>query len=165
MGILPSLVILGTLALIAQALANSRPSFPERFRERNTASAALAVATLLQAAHFSEELGMGFRIQFPELFGLPPIPVLLFVTLNLACLLLWTYAVLAISTNEKFALSAAWFLVLTGILNGIVHPIISLSSGAYFPGLLTSLPLAIACCWLCISMIKATRPRFPDPVL
>lgn len=165
MGLLPSLIILSVLALIAIGLTKTRPSFPERSQERNSAAAVLAIATILQFIHFGEELATGFRTEFPELFGLPPIPLLLFVSFNLGCLLLWTYAVLAISFADKIALGAAWFLALAGILNGIAHPLLSLATGAYFPGLYSSLPVAVACCWLLVNLIRATKPFLQEPAL
>jgi len=165
MGALPSLLILGTLALVSVLLARTRPSAPERSRERYSASVVLAVATVLQAVHFTEELIQGFRISFPEIFGLAPVPFSLFVIFNLGCLMLWIYAIFGIKKARKHAFGAAWFLALAGILNGIAHPVLALTAGTYFPGLYSSLPVAVACCWLVVRLLRATRPIFPDPYL
>ena len=159
MGALPSGLILGTLALIATLLAIARPSPPELGRERNSASAALAIATSIQAVHFVEEALLGFHIQFPAFFGLPPIPFLLFVVFNLACLFVWVLAAFGIKNALTGAFAAAWFLVLAGILNGLAHPGLALISDGYFPGLVTSLAVAIACAWLSTKLLRATRPH------
>ncbi|HLE84256.1 MAG TPA: hypothetical protein VJG13_07940 [Thermoanaerobaculia bacterium] len=42
-----------------------------------------AVAVILQAAHFAEELAIGFHRRFPELLGLAQWPAGFFVSFNL----------------------------------------------------------------------------------
>jgi len=164
-GVIPSLLILGLLALVAAALAKKRPLPSRQGREQRWASVFLAAATLLQAVHFAEELVLDFHVQFPAVFGLTPIPVLIFILFNLGCLFLWTYSVYAIRRADNIALAAAWFLALAGILNGLAHPVLAVVSDTYFPGLLSSIPLAAVCCGLSISLIKATKPRSPNLIL
>ena len=129
------------------------------------ASVFLAIATTFQALHFAEELATGFHVEFPAAFGLAPIPLLIFVPFNLGCLMLWTYAVFAIRQANNIALAAAWFLALAGILNGLAHPLLAWISGAYFPGLLSAVPVALACCALGVSLAKATKPQYPNAIL
>lgn len=95
LSVLPSFVILGLAALAALVLALSRPSPPEREMERHAASHALALAVGVQSVHFAEETATGFHERFPALFGLPAMPLSVFV--------------------------AAWFLAIAGMLNGLCH--------------------------------------------
>ncbi|MEN8159367.1 MAG: hypothetical protein ABFS41_04760, partial [Myxococcota bacterium] len=63
MSLLPSVVILGLVALAAIALASRRRSPVGRADERRAAARALALATAVQAVHFAEEAAMGFHVR------------------------------------------------------------------------------------------------------
>ena len=138
MSLIPSIVILGLVAFAALRLAQRCPSPTELTQERITASRALALATLVQTAHFAEEWATNFHARFPELFGLKPMPLSFFVVFNLAWIAIWIVSVPLLRTARKPALFAAWFLAIAGMLNGVAHPLIAVVSGGYFPGLISS---------------------------
>jgi len=135
---LPSVVVLGLVAIVAAYLARSRKYPDSQAAQRVTASNALALATIVQCAHFAEEWATGFHIRFPALFGLDPLPLPLFVTFNLVWIVLWFASVKPLRAAHKGAYFAAWFLALAGALNGIAHPLMAASVGGYFPGLISS---------------------------
>ncbi|MDX1500198.1 MAG: HXXEE domain-containing protein [Woeseiaceae bacterium] len=142
-GAIPSLSILGAVALAA--FARMRPFPPTAAgAERRAAAAALLLATSVQAAHFTEEAYSGFHAAFPAMFGLPAIPFAAFVAFNVAWLAAWLLAVPALAAGNRLAMFAAWFLALAALLNGIAHPALAIAAGAYFPGLVTSPLIALA---------------------
>ena len=71
MNLLPSIFVLGLAALASVLLARNRKINTSDHRGITKASLALAVATLAQTTHFSEEAFSGFHEKFPALFGLP----------------------------------------------------------------------------------------------
>lgn len=98
--------------------------------------------------HFAEELTTGFHEQFPALFGLPPMPLDLFVAANLVWLGIWSVSIAWIRRAHPVPLFAAWFLAVAGCANGVVHPLLALAAGGYFPGLFTSPFIGLAGFWL-----------------
>jgi len=112
------------------------------------AAHALAVTAGVQAAHFIEELTTGFHDRFPALFGLPAMPLGAFVAVNLIWLAFWSVCVAWIRTANPIPLFAAWFLAIAACANGIAHPLLSIATGGYFPGLFTSPFIGLAGVWL-----------------
>lgn len=157
MGFLPSIIILGTLALIAARLTRSRDFRAERAAARKAAAVTLLITTLLQAGHFIEEATTGFHAQFPALFGQPPIPFSVFVSFNVTWLVIWLAAIPGSYTGNKLALFAAWFLAIAGMLNGIAHPLLAAAVSDYFPGLLTSPIIGVAGLLLCQRLLQVTH--------
>ena len=104
---------------------------------RHAAYVAL-LATVLQVGHFLEEAGMGLNQRFPEFFGLAPVPMESFVTINLVALAIWVISVFALAQGASVALFPLWFLSVACVANAVLHPALSLASGGYFPGLFTS---------------------------
>ena len=98
--------------------------------------AALAV----QFLHFAEEYTTGFSISFPVLYGGAPYSYKLFVTFNMLSYCLFTLAcLLAFTKRLWFLLVPVLFFVIYGAIgNAISHTWWSLSSQAYFPGLITA---------------------------
>lgn len=137
-GLLPSVVILGFVAIAAAYLALSRHYPDSQVAQRVTASKALGLATTIQCAHFAEEWATGFHVRFPALFGLEPLSLPLYVTFNLVWIVLWFLSIKPLQSAYKAAFFAAWFLALAGTLNGIAHPLMAASVGGYFPGLISS---------------------------
>ena len=76
---LPSVIVLGLVALGAVQLTQRRTSADERQPERTTAARALAIATITQGVHFGEEVATGFHDQLPALIGQPGMPLSIFV--------------------------------------------------------------------------------------
>lgn len=142
--VVPSVVVLGLVAIVAARLALARSSPVDAIAERASASVVLAIATAIQSAHFAEEWFTGFHTRFPSLLGLDPMPLSFFVSFNLAWIVIWIASVPLLGRSRRAAFFAAWFLAIAGVLNGIAHPLMALASGGYFPGLITSPIIGIA---------------------
>lgn len=159
LSVLPSIIVLGLAAIAALLLARHSPSPPKNTTERLTASHALALATGLQCIHFVEEATTGFHERFPALLGLPSMSFSFFAVFNLAWIAIWAASIPALRSGHAAAFFAAWFLAIAGTLNGIGHPLIAVATGGYFPGLLSSPFVGLACLWLWLKLRAATRPR------
>ena len=157
LSVLPSLFILGLVALAALRLTQTRPSPPEHVNGRKSAVRALGFTVLIQAAHFSEEVMTGFHEQFPALLGLPAMPLSFFVTFNLLWLGIWIVSIPGLLAASPIAFFAAWFLAIAGMLNGIAHPLLALAANGYFPGLASSPYIGGAGIWLWLQLRKSTR--------
>jgi formate hydrogenlyase subunit 3/multisubunit Na+/H+ antiporter MnhD subunit len=144
LSILPSVVVLGLVAIVAVWLAQRRSSPDEAAKERDAASTVLGVATAIQSVHFAEEWATGFHARFPALLGLDPMPLAFFVTFNLAWIVVWIVSTPLLRRGRKPAFFAAWFLAIAGVLNGVAHPMMAIASGGYFPGLITSPVIGLA---------------------
>lgn len=163
MAILPSLIVLGLAALAAARLASTRSSPAGQAEQRRSAAKALLLATTAQAVHFAEEASTGFHDQLGPLLGLPGMPVSGFVLFNLLWLGIWLAAVPGLRSNRPAAFFAAWFLAIAGVLNGVLHPLLATMAGGYFPGLLSSLLIALAGAWLWIRLVRATQADGKPP--
>ena len=142
--VVPSVVVLGLVAIFAARLAKGRLSPIEAAKERIAASTFLGVATAIQSAHFAEEWATGFHARFPALLSLDPMPLTFFVAFNLAWIAIWIVSVPFIRLGRRPAFFAAWFIAIAGALNGVAHPMLAIASGGYFPGLITSPFIGIA---------------------
>lgn len=142
--IVPSLVVLGLVAIVAVRLAQRRSSPVEATKDRIAASTALGFATVIQSAHFAEEWATGFHARFPALLGLDPMPLSFFVPFNLGWIAIWIVSVPFLRLGRRPAFFAAWFIAIGGILNGVAHPMMAIASGGYFPGLMTSPIIGLA---------------------
>lgn len=161
LNVLPSIVVLGLAALAALVLVLNRWSPPEKVSERRTASQVLALAVGIQGVHFVEETATGLHVRLGELIGLPSIPLSLFVAFNVAWLAIWIVSVPGLRSAHAAAFFAAWFLAIAGMFNGIAHPLLAMAAGGYFPGLVSSLFIGVAGAWLCLRLLRATRPTGP----
>lgn len=115
----------------------------------------LALSLLGHTVHVAEEIGKGFHVRFPELMGLPPWPLPLFVSFNLALLAVWVWG-LTLRLHQRFYAIMYWFLALASILNGVAHPTFSILVGGYFPGLYSSPVVAILGTLLLMRLYNAT---------
>lgn len=167
LSLLPSLVVLGLAALVALVLTRSRRSPPERETEHESAARALAIATAIQALHFSEEAITGFHDRLGATLGTPGMPFSLFVAFNLAWLGIWIVSVPGLRRGGAFPFFAAWFLAIAGMFNGIAHPLLAVAAGGeYFPGLLTSPLIAAAGVLLWIRLWRASVAHTsPSPIM
>ena len=96
------------------------------------------VAISLHCMHFLEEFLTGFHLRFPALLGLQAWTVEFFVTVNLACIALWSLSAAGIWSGLRLAYFPLWFLVIAMLANCAAHPAFALLTGGYFPGLATS---------------------------
>ena len=116
------------------------------------------LATGLQVGHVLEEAGMGLNRRFPESFGLAPVPMESFVTINLVALAIWVIAVFALAQGASVALFPLWFLGVACVSNAFLHPALALASGGYFPGLFTSPVVGGGGVLLLRGLVRITEP-------
>lgn len=159
LNLLPSMLVLGLAALAALLLVLSRWSPPASAAERRAAARALALALGVQSVHFAEETATGLHERLGALFGLPGIPVSVFVIFNLMWLGIWVASVPGLRSKRALAFFAAWFLAIAGMFNGILHPLLAIAAGGYFPGLVSAPFIGLASGWLWFRLRRATRPR------
>lgn len=148
-GLLPSLLVLGPIVLAAVLLARLRRSPADAALQRLDAARVFGIAVAVQTLHFMEEAVTGFHERFPALFGLPEIPLSVFLGFNLIWIGIWIASVPGVREGRAAGFFAAWFLAIAGMLNGIGHPLMALVDGGYFPGLVTSPLIGMAglCLW------------------
>lgn len=155
MSMLPSMLILGAVALVALALTRYR-QISENQGARVIAARSLAVALAAQAAHFAEEAVHGLHRELPAMLGQPAMPFSIFFSFNVAWLAIWLASVPGLKSGRAGAVFAAWFLALGGMVNGLAHPLLAAAEGGYFPGLVTSPFVGAACVFLWIRLHQAT---------
>lgn len=157
--LIPSIAVLGLVAIVAVQLALRRASPIELRMERATASRMLALATAIQSGHFAEEWLTDFHARFPALFGLEPMPLSFFVAFNLTWIAIWIASVPLLRSARKSAFFAAWLLAIAGMLNGVAHPLMAVVSGGYFPGLISSQFIGLASLFLWKRLHDATLSK------
>ncbi|MDX1396593.1 MAG: hypothetical protein R3195_19590 [Gemmatimonadota bacterium] len=155
---LPSIVVLSLIALYAGVLTARRGSPPEKASERVAASKALAVAVVAQGVHLAEEAVGDLPARLPALFGERPVPLSIFLTINLVWLGIWAVSVWMLRGGASGAFFAAWFLALAGILNGVAHPARARPAGGYIPGQGRTPAVAAAGVLLAPRLTAATEP-------
>ena len=116
------------------------------------------IAALLHTIHFTEETLTGFYQRFPELLGLTPWPVSFFVVFNACWVILWIICIPLLKTHRT-ARVPIWFLGISSAINAIAHPIMSIITGGYFPGLWTSPVVGILGFILLRALVSATQER------
>ena len=117
------------------------------------------VAVVLQAIHFMEEFTTGFHERFPELLGLAPWSVQFFVSFNLFWLAIWILSAGTLGARRRAAFFPLWFLAIGCAANGIAHPLLSMRTGGYFPGLVTSVLVGVIGVLLLRRLALITEPR------
>lgn len=142
--ILVSTAALGVCAVVSAVLTAVRGPIAASAAELRSAVRMAILVTLLQSAHFSEELGTGFASRYPELLGLAPLPSAFFISFNLFWIAVWVLSCWGLAHRRRLALFPLWFLGIACLLNGVAHPAFALLTRGYFPGLLTSLLVGIA---------------------
>ena len=90
--------------------------------------------------------------------GLVALAALLLVQLGI-----WVVSVPGLRSARPAAFFAA-FLAIAGMFNGIAHPLLSISAGGYFPGLVTSPLIGGASVGLWLRLRGATRPGEVEPM-
>ncbi len=115
-----------------------------------------AIATAAQAGHFVEELTSGLHERLPAAFGLPPMSLSLFVSFNVAWLVIWALSACGLARRQHVALFPLWFLGIASVANGLLHPLLVLNAGGYFPGLATSPIMAVVGALLLVRLARVT---------
>jgi hypothetical protein len=136
--ILASTAVLGICAVFAAGLTAARGPIVTSALDLRSAVRMAILVTLLQCAHFGEELATGFASRYPELLGLAPLANSFFVSFNLFWIAVWALSCWGLARRRQLALFPLWFLGIAGVLNGVAHPAFALFTGGYFPGLLAS---------------------------
>ena len=106
----------------------------------------LLIAIAWHSLHFTEEFISGFYQRFPELISLAEWPPSFFICFNLGWIAIWCISIIGMWNGQRIAMIAIYFLALASLVNGVAHPIFSILTGGYFPGLWTS-PLAGVIGW------------------
>jgi hypothetical protein len=98
------------------------------------------VALAIQFLHFAEEYVYGFQHRVAEIMaGMPPFDADVFVAFNMIAYCLFLLGGLGMYRGMKFPMILVWFFTIAGVLgNAILHPLLALRVGGYFPGLFTS---------------------------
>ena len=151
-------MILGLAALAALYQTLTYRPLSAKIDNLKSAAVALAVAACIQAAHFTEEALTDFPGRLGALLEIPAMPMSFFVTFNLFWLGVWAVSIRRLPSARPWALFAAWFLAIAGLINGLAHPALAIASDAYFPGLITSPFIGAAGIWLSRRLKHASRP-------
>ena len=114
------------------------------------------LAVVLQLGHFIEEYMSEFYVHFPALLGLAPWPEPFFVVFNLFWVTVWGLSIAGIARFPQMAALPLWFLAIASFANGIVHPLLALVVGGYFPGLWSSPLVGILGTVLFAALVSAT---------
>ena len=96
------------------------------------------IGIAFQCLHFTEEFVTGFYIKVPPFLGFVSWSPEFFVIFNLIWVALWVSAAVGIRSNLRVAFFPVWFFSIAMVGNAIWHPLLSLATGGYFPGLYTS---------------------------
>jgi len=136
-----SSVIIGTsgltvAAIISMLLAVSRRSISAL--ELPLVRRLTVLGVLLHVCHFSEEYWSQFYVRFPELLGLRTWSATFFAVFNLTWVTVWLGCVALLGSYPRMAVFPIWFLGIASAANGVVHPLLSLTTRGYFPGLWSS---------------------------
>jgi hypothetical protein len=98
------------------------------------------VALAIQFLHFTEEYVFGFHIRITEIMaGWPPFDDNVFVAFNMIAYSLFLLGGLGMYRGMKFPMIIVWFFAIAGVFgNAILHLLLAVRVGGYFPGLFTS---------------------------
>lgn len=98
------------------------------------------LALAIQFLHFTEEYVYGFHDRVSELMeGMPPFSADVFVAFNMIAYCLFLLAGVGMYKGMKLPMIVVWFFTIAAALgNAVLHPLLALRVGGYFPGLFTS---------------------------
>ncbi len=153
---LPSVAVLTIMAVVALWLTISRGGVTAGPPAVRSAVWTAAIATAAQAGHFVEELTTGLHERLPAAFGLPPMSLRLFISFNVAWLVIWALSTWGLARRHHVALFPLWFLGIAAVANGLLHPLLALNAGGYFPGLATSPVMAVVGALLLVRLSRVT---------
>ena len=98
------------------------------------------LALAIQFLHFTEEFVYGFHFRVTEILdGTPPFTANVFVAFNMIAYCVFLLSGLGMYKGMKFPMIVVWFFVIAATLgNAVLHPLLAVRVGGYFPGLFTS---------------------------
>ena len=98
------------------------------------------LALSIQMLHFTEEYLTGFVVELPKLFNQEPYPEDFWLVFNMAAYSFFIMgAVVLYKKIKELAVIPLFFILVGVVLNPIAHLGLSIYTGAYFPGLYTSI--------------------------
>lgn len=121
------------------------------------------LGVLVHGGHFAEEAATGFHRQFPAMLGLTEWPLEFFLIFNLIWMAIWLACLPAMRRSPRLAAFPIWFLAIASTANGVVHPLLALLVGGYFPGLWTSPLAGLAGLGLLRQLLHPAHGRWPSP--
>jgi len=124
--------------VVAVVLTVFRPPQPGLPGTRRNLVEVFLIGIACQCIHCIEEFVTGIHLLFPPLFGLAPISAEVFVGFNVFWIGVWALAGYGVLRGIQIAYFPVWFFALAMCLNGIAHPLLSVWTAGYFPGLITS---------------------------
>ena len=117
----------------------------------------VCLGIVLHICHFAEESLTGFYMRFPEFLGIAPWSLQFFLSFSLAWIEIWLLSIPLLTTYPRSAIFPIWFLALASAANGIAHPLLSVATAGYFPGLWSSPLVGILGVVLLRTLVAATR--------
>lgn len=121
-----------------------------------------SIAVLLFVIHVAEEFLAGLPVALPELFGRPPWMDYQYLAFNGAWLLVFGAAAITVRAGRALAvLVILFFAVAGGVGNGVLHLLLVVQRGGYFPGAWTAPFCLIVGVWLLRLLYAA--PAGPSP--
>ncbi len=132
----PALLLL--LLFTAGILASTRSPRHADIKARTKLVEIFLLGIACQCAHAIEEFVGGLHVRYPVLLGLSPLSAETFVGFNVFWLGIWSLAAYGVLRGVTIAYFPVWFFGLAMCLNGIIHPLLAVWAGGYFPGLVTS---------------------------
>ena len=158
---IPSTIALGSVMVAAVVLTMIRPRLRPEARKSARFVAVTGLTILAQGLHFIEELRSNFHVLFPEAFSLQPFSEGVFVSFNVAWLVIWVLSLFAVRAGIVIAVCPLWFLGLAMVLNLVAHPILALRAGGYFPGLFSAPLVGLFGALLIRELFRATASDNP----
>ena len=117
----------------------------------------LLVGIAFQCLHFTEEFITRLYERLPQLLGMQVWSKEFFVAFNLSWIFIWILSTVGIRNNFRGAFIPVWFFAIMMIANGIIHPLLALAVGGYFPGLITSPIVGILGILILDRLLKITK--------
>jgi hypothetical protein len=98
------------------------------------------IALAIQFLHFTEEYVYGFHLRVTEIMAaMPPFDANVFVAFNMIAYCLFLLGGVGMYRGIKFPMIIVWFFTIAATLgNAVLHLLLALRVGGYFPGLITS---------------------------
>ncbi len=117
-----------------------------------------SIAVLVFLGHATEEFLMGLHQALPELFGRTRWSDGQFLVFNGTWAVVFGAAAMTVSAERPLpVLIILFFAVVGGVANGVVHLLLVLQRGAYFPGAWTAPLCLVVGIWL-LRLLYASEP-------
>jgi hypothetical protein len=132
------MIALAAPATAAVTMTALRPRLPRDLKRTRRLLLVVGLTIAGQVLHFGEELLTELYVAFPTSFGYPAAALSVFVWANIAALVVWVVALLAVRQGIVIAVLPLWFLGFAELLNLFLHPYLALKTGGYYPGVVTA---------------------------